>query len=288
MKKWKEEPLEVAIQGNRIIKVPYKLHKNRKDFFANFNNLDFTSLTLGCYNNNLYYYKYTLLSQKLPKQYHEFYYLAKTAAENSRGRKIVTWLNSPIFEKILWGHFHLQVDFSVTLFQEKVINSMVILISYLKGENDKYYLVAPDLEYNPSYYSVLTEYGFSEIDDFIFRNHPSIVVENYDCSKGRYSDEYGNTIDGWNAVIGKIVFRGCNNHITLGKNIGNAQNLIFDLSSNSSIEIGENTRFNDSTKITTKRFNGNSEVRIKNNCRFTDACKVCITGRNLQKFKKSS
>ena len=58
MKKVREEPLEVAIRGNHIIKGPYRLHKNREEFFEYFDRMDFTSLTKGCYYNQIYkYYK---------------------------------------------------------------------------------------------------------------------------------------------------------------------------------------------------------------------------------------
>lgn len=101
MKAFKPESLAAAQRGNWIIDHSYSLHKNRNAFFENFNKLYFQSLTMGCFNNNLYYYQSRELLKTIPKEYHDLYYLAKAAAENAHGRKIVTWVHSPIFESIL-------------------------------------------------------------------------------------------------------------------------------------------------------------------------------------------
>lgn len=163
------------------------------------------------------------------------------------------------------------VAFYITKFQEKV-NDNLRHISQIKNQSNLYYLVSLDADYSQDNYRILSEYGYREIQDFIFRKHKPIVLENYDLAKGRYSDQYGNTIDGWGAVIGNITFKGCNNHITLGKEIGGAVNLDFVLYSNTNIEIGDKTKFNGKTRIEVIGYDaGNSSFIVKNNCRFTNA-----------------
>lgn len=271
MQSWKEEPLQNAINGNRIIEHPYRLHKNRNEFFANFDKLDFESLTRGCYFNTLYLKQYEELKKTVPSAYHELYYLAKTASEKSNGRKIVTWIRSEKFENILEEHFSKKVEFSVARSPSLINNTTVFPLEKIKNQSQNYYIVALDPEYSVQQYGIMEEYGYHELDDFIFRRHKPIVLENFDCSSGRYADEYGNTIDGWNAVIGRVVFRGCNSHIVLGREIGHANNLTLDITSNSIIQIGEKTRFNRESRIQVMGYTGNSEITIKEDCRFTDA-----------------
>ena len=55
---------------------------------------------------------------------------------------------------------------------------------------------------------LLEQYGYNNLQDFICRYHKPIVINEFDLSKGRYSDAYGNTIEGYTGIIKKIVFRG--------------------------------------------------------------------------------
>ena len=153
----------------------------------------------------------------------------------------------------------------------RVNHTTIRSLDELRDAKERYYVVALHPDYNQENYSQLEQYGLEEIKDFIFRKHRPTVLTNYDCSKGRYSDVYGNTIDGWNAVIGKVVFNGCNNHIVLGKDVGRTENLTFELSSNAIITIQEKTRFNAETKFQVIGYNGRSNIAIMNDCRFTDA-----------------
>ncbi|MBQ8010705.1 MAG: Coenzyme F420 hydrogenase/dehydrogenase, beta subunit C-terminal domain [Ruminococcus sp.] len=267
----REEPLESAIRGNQIIRRSYKLHKNRDAFFEHFDTLDFTSLTKGCYYNTLHDELFQALLRSVPKEDHEFYYLAKAAAEHAGGRRIVTWVRSPKFAEILRKHFNLNVAFAVTMKRENANGKTVKHISELRGHKNEYYVVALDPGYSGENYKALTGLGYLEIYDFIFRKPKPIVLENFNCAQSRYADAYGNTIEGFDGVIGKVIFRGCNNHIVLGKSIGRPENLELDLTANTTVRIGEETRFTDTTRIMARGHNGSSEVTIKERCRFTDA-----------------
>lgn len=266
----KQEPLNVAIGGNHSIEHPYPLNKNRRAFFENFDKLPFEALASGCFKNRLYEQWYMELIKTVPKEDHEFYYIAKLAAENSKGRKIVTWIRSAKFERILKQYFGLTVAFGVTMRKEAVQGDYIRNFSELKGKCGQYYIVSLDRAYDEESFRMLTSFGYKEIADFVYRCFKPIVLENYDLSKGNYYDRYGNTIEGFNAVLGKVVFRGFNNHIVLGKNIPTAGNLSFDFCANGYVEIGENTRFNDICKIEQKGFNGASYICIGADCRFTN------------------
>ncbi len=270
MKAYKEESLSDAIMGNQIIKHPYKLHKNREAFFENFDKLDFASLTMGCYNNDLHSRLSQEIAQTVPADEQELYYLAKTAADNAKGRKIITWIHSSEFERILNKHFGLTVSFGLTKRKEAVKENSIRYIDSVKNAASSYYIVGIEAECNAENENLLKQYGFSEIRDYVFRKHNPIVLDNYDCSKGNYSDIYGNTIEGFNTVIGRVVFRGGNNHIVIGKET-NGINLEFDLTSNSSIHIGSKCRFTAKNRFQTKGYNGYSDIHIMEQCRFTDA-----------------
>ncbi len=268
----KEMPLKAAIAGNHCIEHPYALSKNNAAFFDNFDELPFDALALGCRDNRIYEQQYIELIKKVAKEDMEYYLLAKAAVKNAHGRQIVTWIRSGRFEKLLKEHFGVTVKFGVSQSENKLKPGYIENFDKLKGQSDKYYIVSFDRAYDEAIYKTLNDYGYTEIKDFLFRKHKPIVLENYDCSKGRYSDAYGNTIDGWDAVIGKIVFRGGNNHLIFGKGIHKVPNLDISVLSNTTIQIGDQVEFNDKVHIMSSfEYNGSSKVIIKNNVRFTDA-----------------
>lgn len=281
MKKVKEEPLAVAIKGNRIIQGPYRLHKNRERFFEYFDKLDFASLTRGCYHNELYKYSKMELSKTLPEELHEYYYIAKTVAEKSRGRKIVTWIQSKKFEKVLNDCFGMKVAFSVARTEGRINNETVFPFSRLKNGSGKVYVVALDSKNVADTYKLLNDYGYREVEDFISRFPKPIVLNDYDLASGIYEDAYGNTIEGYTGKIGKVVFRGCNNHIIIGDKVTGTQNLTFDLSANAYIEIERENRINAENKFITRGYTGSSEVIIRRGCRLTNVLYRLYNNRHV-------
>lgn len=267
----KDVPLKIAIDGNHCIEHPYPLNKNNKVFFDNFDILPFDALAIGCKENRLYEQLYIELIKTVPKEDMEYYYLAKAAAENSHGRQIVTWIRSGIFERILEKYFGLNVAFGVSVRKEVLKKDYIADFSSLKGQSGRYYLVSLDRTYDAEVYKTLREMGYSETKDFIFRQHKPVVLENLNLSNGNYYDGYGNTVEGFGVTVGKIVFRGWNNHIVLNKNLPTAVNLSFDMCSNGYVEIGESTRFNAANRIEMIGYNGFSSLRIGKNCRFIDS-----------------
>ena len=267
----REVPLQIAITGNHCIEHPYPLNKNREIFFKYFDKLPFASLTSGCRNNRIYEQLYLNLIKNIPKEDHEFYHIAKIVAEKYHGRKIITWIRSEKFERILMKYFGLKVEFGVSQRPEALIEGKVRDFSILNGKKDQYYLVSLDRKYDDGVYKQLNAFGYKEVQDFVFRKFKPIVLERYDLSKGNYFDSYGNSIEGFYATIGKVIFRGFNNHIVLGKNIPTAINLSFDLAANAYIEIGENTRFNAISKVEIKVFENAASLKIGSKCQFNDA-----------------
>ena len=275
MKKVNQEPLGVAVRGNNVIKKPYKLHKNRDLFFEKFDELKFQDLTMGCYKNQLNKELQIELERKIPLELHEYYYLAKTVAKHSKGRKIVTWIKSAKFKKILHDFFNIDVAFSVAITPSLIDNKEIFPISAISRNASQYYIVVLDANNYKESYEILEGNGYKEIEDFICKVHRPIVINDWDFSKSNYYDEYGNTIEGISGKIGKIVLRGCNNHILVSeKNVG-LERLKIDLTSNSYIEIGKENKFNSEFRIITKGFNGISKLCIRDRIRFTDVlCRV--------------
>lgn len=271
MKRVKEEPLDVAVKGNRIIQAPYRLHKNRNQFFRYFDELDFSSLTMGCHRNELYKYRKKELLKLLPEHLHEYYYLARTVAEKARGRKIVLWMRSKEFEKVLKDCFGMDIAFSVARNASFVNGKTVYHISEIRRRSGEFYIAALDPKDHGETYKLLNAYGYSEIEDFICRYPRPIVLEKYDCASGAYTDAYGNTIEGYGGRLGKVVFRGGNNHIIIGDKAAGTENLTFDLSANASIEIREGNKFTAENRFIIRGYNGRTEILIQKGCRFTDA-----------------
>lgn len=266
----KEAPLQIAINGNHIIEHPYMLNKNRMLFFQYLDKLPFAELAEGCRDNRIYEKLHMHIYSEIPEEDREFYFIAKIAAENRKGRRIVTWIRSGRFEHILKKYFGLSVAFGVSMRKEALKENYILDFSALQGKAGEYYLVSLDRNYDDETYRKLNSFGYHETRDFVFRMIKPVVLVNYDLSRGNYYDAYGNSIEGFNAVIGKVVFRGFNNHIVLGKNMSTAGNLHFDFCANGYVEIGDETRFNALNTFEFKVYNGCSTVIIGKQCRFRE------------------
>ena len=264
----KEAPLATAIMGNRSLEHSYPMNKNRDMFFKNFKKMNLDTLQAACLNNRVYEQEFIELSKLVPPADQEFYLIAKFAAENCRGRKIVTWVRSNKFEKILQRYFGRSVAFGVTMRRESIRRGHVEDITTLKGKSDDYYLVSLDRAYDDGVYKLLSSYGYLEKRDFVFRRFKPIVLENLDLSKGNYSDAFGNTIEGFRSTVGKVIFRGFNNHIMFGRDMVSARFLTFDLCANARIDIGERVSFNAPTQIESRGFEYGSLLKIGNDCSF--------------------
>lgn len=267
--KVKEEKLSDAIKGNQPIKRPFKMHKYRDAFFKHMNEISFERLTDGCKNNTLAEKQMEQLRQVLSENEFYLYYLAKTTAENANGRKIVTWTSIPIFDKILRESFNLDVAFSVAENPNIINGTSIKDIKSLNGCKQEYYIVLIHPVYAANRYQMLEEMGYLPIEDFICRSPRPIVIENYD-TRVHYEDEYGNTIEGFGSIIGKVIFRGCNNHIYIGENVRRCENLTLDLVANSYIKIEDECVFNDKVLVEVKGILGHSKLIVGNACRLSN------------------
>lgn len=270
MAKWKEEPLQKAIPHNKIIQQPYPLHKNRGLFFDYFDDMDFAALTDGCKNNRLFDYWLADLDKKVPEEEREYYFLARAAAKHCGERQIVTWIRSPLFEKVLMKYFGKKVAFGVTMRKEAEKPGSIKSFYDIKNKSAQFYLVSLDRKYDAETYRLLADYGYKEFDDFVFYSHKPITLTNFDLSKGNYHDDYGNTIEGFSGVISQVVFKGNNSHIHLDRNVVGTANLTFVMGSNTKAYIGENTRFNNLCKIEMFGGTGSAEVIIGSGTRFRE------------------
>jgi len=265
----KEAPLQIAIRGNHCIEHAYPLHKNRNRFFEFLDKRHFQHLTSACLNNRVYEQEYLEQIKTLSKEDLEYYYIAKVVAKNYKGRKVVTWIRSAKLEKILKEHFGISVAFGVTQRKEAIQKGYIEDFSVLKNKKNQYFLVSLDRSYDDEIYKTLQQYGYIEKLDFVFRRHKPIVLENYDLSTGNYYDDYGNSIEGYNATIGKVILRGFNNHISVGKNFATGKNATFDLAANAFIRFGDNTRFNAASRIEVLGYNSIAKLEIGADCTFS-------------------
>ena len=284
MRKWKSEPLDHAVKNNRAITRPVSLHKNHKAFFENLNQLDFSSLTKGCLTNRLYDEQKKALLKKVSENDHELYYIAKAVYEKSHGRKIVILEKSAEFERVLKKYFGLSVSFCVSKNAKLIDGQTVFSFDKIADKPFEYYLVSAETKYSPEIYEYIQNSGYTESEDFIFRKHAPIVLTNFDLSKGRYSDIYGNSVEGYSGVISEIVFRGGNSHVVLDENVKHSENLDFDMTSNAYIRIGKGCNFTGSMRVETRGFSGSGTILIDKNCKFIDSKLILFTSTHKTKI----
>ena len=207
---------------------------------------------------------------KIPKNDRACYFLSKIAAENSKGRKIVTWIRSAHFERVLKTYFGISVAFGVSLQAEACDGIYVKNFDVLSPQ--EHYLVSLDRAYDVVIGEQLSRKGFKDIVDVVFLRHNPNIINDFVCPLGGFSDIYGNAIlCPTGTKIKKIILRGCGSTLTVGNGVVGVQNLSFDLASNSHIEIKDRCLFNAAVRVECFGHNGTSIVSIGERCRFTDA-----------------
>lgn len=206
----------------------------------------------------------------IPKEDRACFFIAKVAHENAKGRKIVTWIRSAHFEKILKTYFNMTVSFGVSLRSEACDGKQVKQFNELSPK--EHYLISLDRIYDKTVEQLLSDKGFNSIKDYVFLKHEPIILDNFNCKDGIYNDIYGNVIScpiGTN--IKRITFRGCGNRIIVKSGVTGAYNLTFDITSNTTIELCDSSRFNSTVKFEVFGHNGSAYIHIGERCRFTDA-----------------
>lgn len=206
--------------------------------------------------------------QEVTRNEKEIHILASIIAQNVKGRKIILWGDSPFLRKVLKKNYNLEVEFVVTILKNLVNGRTIRYLEEIKGKSQEFYLVSWGRVYDFYYKKIIEEYGYQEIIDFVYRRIKPIVIENWDCSKKEYSDCYGNVIKANGGTLKRVVFRGYNNEIIIGKNVSNLQNIEVDLCANEKIIISEGVRFNRNVRFELNGYDGYSTISIGKFCRF--------------------
>lgn len=266
--------LDIALRGNPVMVQPYAMQRNRDYFFQNLDKMDFGKLATMCAQNTISSFNGSdnQMLEKFSSNLHGLYYLAKIVAQNYKGRKIVGWGNGPVFRGVLKKAFNLEVDFVVYADGRAVNGTTERSIEALRGNSSQYYVVSLLRDWSVQAEKILTDMGYQPEKDFIFRVHKAIVLENFDLSKGGYSDIYGNTISGSVGILKKVVFRGLNSHIALGKNVRTGGELEFDLGTNAKVTMGDGCWVSKNLKFESIGSNNPSRatVAIGPRCGFID------------------
>lgn len=235
-----EVPLHFAVSGNHIIEHPYPANRNRELFFNYLNTTDFSELVKGAKTNNVYNAYYKSIMRTIPEEWLGLYELAKTTIKKANGRKIVTWIRSAIFEEALEKFYHVKVEFGVSLRKEACDGNRIQHFEVLNGKSDEYFVVSIDRAYDEESFNKLKAFGYRENVDYIYTKPKHIVFEGFDLNKAPYTDENGNTIEGFDGKLGHIEFRGRNNHITFGKSIRNPENIRIIMHGDAYLTVGDN------------------------------------------------
>lgn len=273
IKKIKEVPINFAIAGNLSIKQPYPINKDR-NLFLNYlfdKQMNFSDLLNIFKYRKLFMLTFSLNKNETSvteyKKDEDLFSLANYVYQHYDNRKIVTWVYSEKFNKILKDNFGLDIEFPVSLINKtKSIHSLF----ELKNQSHKYYLVVLDREYDLHTEKIIRDLGFKYGDDCAFRRIKRLSISNLDLDKQSYIDDYGNTVEGF-GIIGKITFLGYNNHIIFGKNIRGLSHLSIVVKSNTFIEIKDNITILEPSKIRALTDDFSSTfISIGQNCFFTN------------------
>lgn len=213
----------------------------------------------------------------------EMYLVAEIAAKNAHGRQIVLWGNSNELRAVLKKYFQLEVKFVVTILQNIVNGTSIRDLSEMNGKSEEYYIINWGRAYEAKYHELLLSYGYKETKDFVYRMIKPITIENWNCSNGKYEDQYGNCIEGGEGVIRKVTLKGYNNRIHIGKNVSDLYNLEFEMCSNSEVIIDDGVRFNSDSKFRMLGFDGFSKIFIGKRCRFLDSNFLLYSHRECSK-----
>lgn len=204
----------------------------------------------------------------IPNNEKELYLIANIVNENVNGRKIVLWGDNAQLRKVLKKYFGLDVAFVITILKNIVNEKNIYHLEYMDGKSSEYYIVAWGRNYEEKYNKLLNSFGYNEIKDFVYRRIKPIIVENWDCSKGKYEDAFGNIIDGKSGIIKKVTFNGYNNRILLDNKVWGTENLQFEMYANSEVTIREGSGFGGLTKFKIYGFDGSSRIYIDRRCHF--------------------
>lgn len=259
-------PLNYAIAGNHIIEHPYTLSGYRNFFFEYLSKCDFGQLVNGAKKHQIYNTAISSCLHDVPQEERVFYFLASIVAKNYAGRKIVTWIKSAEFERILKKYFNLEVSFGLSMRPEAVNGLDIHSFDEIIKRNNEFYLVSLDREYSDEIYQKLSIYGYNEFEDFVFLKHKPIVIQNRNLDTNPYYDEYGNTIEGF-GNIHNIVLKGWNNHFTFGRNIVGQDKFSYEFYSNFDLTISDNCTFTKEAKFQSLG-NGINKININNGCHF--------------------
>ncbi|MCQ2795368.1 MAG: polysaccharide pyruvyl transferase family protein [Bacilli bacterium] len=229
-------PLEYAVFGNRAVTKPFPSNKNRNIFFSRLDSENFVINTKRCLSD-------------LNIENNEFAPIINLISSNIKNRSLVAIGRNSEFEKQLAMFSHLKIDYYISDNQLD-FNEKCGPFSYLKNKKHLCYVVYIVSQSGfAKAKEILNLCGYKENDDYISFVKEPIVITNFDLSKNKYNDTFGNRIIGFDGIIKKVVFRGYNNHLTIGRNVNLKGVDYFIFSNNSSLTIDDNTVFKRDTKF---------------------------------------
>ena len=195
--------------------------------------------------------------------------IAEIVINNRKGRKVVLWGDNKYLRELLKNKYDVDIEFIVSVSDKYINGTTVKPLEVISGKKDTYYLVAWGANREERYIRLLSRYGFMETEDYVYRRIAPIVIENVSVTSDGYHDIYGNEIIcGDNIYIKKVVFRGFNNHITIGKNVNGLKNISFDMHANHEVIISDGCSFNGDNLFKMYGYEGTSKIYIGKNCRF--------------------
>lgn len=209
--------------------------------------------------------------RKSVNQKSDLYIIAKAAAENCHGRKIITWGNNNEFKEILKKEFNIEVSFCVDKNDSLIDNKEVFAFASIKEKNDEYYLVIPDNSYNEKDAAMIEAYGYKDGCDYIYKNHKPLVITEGNYTNKKYFDIYGNSIGGNITGNFRLILKGYNNEINLGNNIKTVVPVTVEMTGNSLFKLGSNCKFVRDFKFIFRGEVSNSNstrIQIDDNCTF--------------------
>jgi len=197
-------------------------------------------------------------------------YIKHIVLEKSQGRQVVYWGGMSTRKSIqnrieYFENEGINTGFFVDSNYEKTDGKMCFHHRILKNNADKYYVVVLS-NYYREIYDNLEEYGFCEIEDYIYINHQPVIINQVN----NYQDYYGNKIIG-NLTNCKIQIEGWNSTIVVGRKfhfdgVLNVRNCV-------NVEIGDNVFMDQGAEVFLLDY---SKMKIGKKCTFGKNFRIAV------------
>lgn len=192
--------------------------------------------------------------------------------QNLNGRTPILMGESPEFRQYLLENYGLTIPFTITTIEKKV-NEHRVLLSSLKDQQEKYYIILPFDAPTASLRKLLEANGYQEYLDYIFINRKKAIIKSSKTTD--YTDGYGNYVHPGCATVTLSRFA-VNTHIYVDDSARGDLNIRVFGNGGGHVHIGQRCRFG-GTRIFV---HDNGCVELGNKITFGEISKISAMPNN--------